>query len=101
MSITNIPVTYLNKTGQIDFRVVVFTKNENPNAIDTPFVAWQTLKAQTSASFVYPVDTAVGAEWIENDLLVRSGPFSTNLGATWKLCQAEQDGTPVLEEGET
>ncbi len=33
MATADIPITYRNKTGRNDFEVVVFTKNENPNAI--------------------------------------------------------------------
>ena len=96
----DIPITYINETEMNNFMVVVFTKNEDTNAIDTPFVAWQTLKAQTSAKFSYPVDAAVGAEWKIGEVILRSGPFPAVLGSTWKFTQAHFDDSPHLEQGE-
>ena len=40
----DIPITVFNCTGRNDFMIVIFTKNEDPNALDTPFVAWHTIK---------------------------------------------------------
>ena len=97
--LNDILITYINDTGRNDFMVVVFTKNENTNAIDTPFVAWQTLKAQTSASFCYPVDAAVGAEWKIGEVTLRSGPFPANLGTTWTFRQDHIEDSPTLAQG--
>ena len=97
----DIPITYVNKTKQNDFMVVVFTKNEDTNAIDTPFVAWQTLKAQTSASFTYPVDAAVGAEWRIGEVTLHSGPFSANIGTTWTFKQDHIFDSPTLDQGKS
>ena len=99
--LNDIPITYINATGRNDFMVVVFTKNENTNAIDTPFVAWQTLKAQTSASFSYPVDAAVGAEWKIGEVTLRSGPFPANLGTTWTFRQDHIEDSPTLEQSKS
>lgn len=95
----DIPITYINETEMNNFMVVVFTKNEDTNAIDTPFVAWQTLKAQTSAKFSYPVNAAVGAEWKIGEVILRSGPFPATPGSTWKFTQAHFDDSPNLEQG--
>ena len=96
---SDIPITYYNQTGQNNFEVVVFTHNENPNAIDTPFVAWKVLKAQTAAQFVYPVDVGVGATWTESGIKSFAGPFDTTLGATWRLTQQTPQSPPNLTDG--
>ena len=44
LPISDIPITILNATGKNDFMIVVFTKNADVNAIETPFVAWHTIK---------------------------------------------------------
>lgn len=95
----DIPILYVNRTDRNDFMVVVFTKNEDPNAIDTPFVAWHTLKAQTSASFTYPVDAAVGAFWEKDSVICRAGPMSANLGSTWEMRMATVEHSPHMSEG--
>ncbi len=99
MATAPIPITYRNNTGRNDFEVVVFTQNENPNAIDTPFVAWKVLKAQTSAQFVYPVEVAVGATWSKDGVTNFAGPFSANLGSTWRLTMDTPDSSPDLVDG--
>ena len=78
--------------------VVVFTKNEDPNAIDTPFVAWNTLKAQTSSEFTYPVNVAVGAQWIKDRVICRSGPFSAAPGSTWEMNMPDPQSSPHMLE---
>ena len=94
----DIPIVYVNKTGRNDFMVVVFTKNEDVNAIDTPFVAWHTLKAQTSASFTYPVDAAVGSYWERDGVVCRAGPLPTNMGSTWEMRMPTTESSPTLSE---
>ena len=96
---SDIPITYYNQTGQNNFEVVVFTKNENPSAIDTPFVAWRVLKAQTSAQFVYPVNVAVGATWTDGGVTSSAGPIVSSLGATWVLTQKTSESPPNLKDG--
>ena len=96
--LNDIPILYRNRTGMNNFMVVVFTKNEDVNAIDTPFVAWHTLKAQTSASFSYPVDAAVGAYWESNGVICRSGPFDCTMGSTWEMRMATLDSSPNMTE---
>ena len=99
MAINDIQITYVNKTDRNDFMVVVFTKNEDVNAIDTPFVAWQTLKAQSSATFYYPVNTSVGAQGTIGNVVFRAGPFSAPLGSTWVFKQDHVEDSPTLEQG--
>ena len=85
MAVPNdIPVTYVNATGQTDFMVCVFQKNESPSAFETPFAAWHTLKTPDTTQFVYPVDAAIGADWTTEDGEVQNstGPLPTNIGST-------------------
>lgn len=94
---SDISITYKNNTKQNDFEVVVFTKNENPNAIDTPFVAWKVLKAQTSADFVYPADVSVGASWKSSGGVTNfAGPLLAKLGSTWELTMPTPSSSPTL-----
>lgn len=90
---------YLNKTGRNDFAVAVFAKNEDLNAVDTPFVAWQLLRAQTSAKFVYPVQVCVGAYWESDGVSVHSGPLPAAAGSTWVFNCPTQESVGTLEEG--
>lgn len=100
MAIHNdIPITYINKTGHNDFIVVVFTKNQTVNAFDTPFVAWRTIKAQSSATFCYPVNTSVGAYWTVGNVKFHAGPFNARLGSTWVFKQDYKEDSPTLEQG--
>ena len=97
----DILITYYNRTHKNDFAVVVFTKNEDSRAIDTPFVAWRVLKAQTSAAFVYPVDVGVGATWKADGVKSTAGPFESSLGATWSIKQATPETSPQLDQGKS
>ena len=98
--IHDINVKYINSTGQNNFMVVVFTKNENVNAINTPFVAWHTLKAQSSSSFVYPVQAAVAAYWeYPSGVKNTAGPFDSDLGSTWTMSTLTMESSPNLKQG--
>lgn len=44
LPVNDIPITIFNCTGKNDFMIVIFTKNADVNAIETPFVAWHTIK---------------------------------------------------------
>lgn len=97
--IHDINVKYINSTGQNNFMVVVFTKNENVNAINTPFVAWHTLKAQSSSSFVYPVQAAVAAYWeYPSGVKNTAGPFDSDLGSTWTMSTLTMESSPNLKQ---
>ncbi len=98
---TDIPVTYVNKTGDTEFEVLVFTQNYNPSTPSTVFAAWRVLRAQTQAKFVYPVKKMqVGATYELNGQTIMSGPFNATLGSTWNITQEPKDSTAVLAEGE-
>ena len=98
--LNDIPVQYVNKTGRHDFAVAVFVKNHNPNAFDTPYVAWHILRTQTAAKFVYPIETQVGAEYAKDGATLTAGPITAKLGSTWELHHESPDLTPYLKEGE-
>lgn len=118
-TLNDIPILYYNCTGRNDFMVVIFTKNEDTNAIDTPFVAWHTLKAQSSASFVFPVTVQVGAYWsidnimdysamcecLEGDckekdsVTYQAGPFDAVPGTTFRMKMPFTDSSPTMEQG--
>ena len=94
-----IPITYINKTGSIDFEVVVFTYNFNTS--EDISVPWQILRAQTSATFTYPTDMQVCATHIWNEQIVRAGPFNAKKGTTWEILQEKTQNTPHLKQGNT
>ena len=93
----DVPISYINNTGRNDFALVVFTKNEDRNAIDTPFVAWRTLKAQSSATFAYPVRGSVAAIWKFSGVECTAGPFPAERGSTWVVRTV--GGSPFLSQG--
>ena len=93
---TDIPIKYVNATTSTDFEVVVFTKNFSTNTPQVYYVAWQILRAQTSAQFIYPVTTAVGATYHTGGQLVTAGPFPAELGSTWEITQNSINATAVL-----
>ena len=95
---TDIPIKYINATVSTDFEVVVFTKNYNVNTPQVYYVAWQILRAQTSAQFVYPVSTAVGATYHTGGQLITAGPFPAQLGSTWEITQDSINATAVLKQ---
>lgn len=93
-----IPIKYLNKTGDVDFDVMVYTKNYNNRSANISTVAWQILRGQSSVSFKYPVKLAVGAAYMQDGLIVQAGPFSADLGSSWKITQERQTDTAVLSQ---
>lgn len=95
----DIKVTYINATGHNDFMLLVFTKNEDVNAIESPYVAWHKIQAQSSATFWYPVDASIGAHWESAGALIRAGPFQARLGTTWYLTSYQKDDSPNLAQG--
>lgn len=95
----DIPIKFINETGETDFTVVVFMKNEDPNASATPFVAWRTIRTQTSAAFTYPSQSEVGAIYFEGDMKMTAGPYPALPGSTWEFAQESEADTPTLIEG--
>ena len=95
----DIPILFLNKTGRYNFSVAVFVKNENSNASETPFVAWLTIRTQTSAKFWYPAETQVGVDYEIDGARVTAGPVTAHMGSTWEFIHESQESTPYLKEG--
>ena len=95
----DVEITYLNQTGRNDFALLVFTENEDANASESPYVAWRMIKAQSSATFWYSLDAAVGAHWETGGALIRAGPFSATMGSTWSITGDHQNDSPHLAEG--
>ena len=95
---TDIPIKYINATSNVDFEVVVFTKNFSTNTPKTYYVAWQLLRGQTSVQFVYPVAMAVGATYSQGGQYITAGPFKAKLGSTWEITQESANATAVLKE---
>ena len=98
---TDIPIKYINATSNVDFEVVVFTKNFSTNTPKTYYAAWQILRGQTSVQFVYPVSTSVGATYKSSGQVITAGPFPAKLGSTWEITQESATDTAVLQESKT
>ena len=98
---TDIPIKFINATSNVDFEVVVFTKNFNINTPMVYYAAWQVLRAQTSVQFVYPVAMSVGATYRSGGQLITAGPFPAKLGSTWEITQESATDTAVLRESKT
>ncbi len=90
---SEIPIRYINSTGETDFQVLVFTKNYSTNTPATVYAAWQVLKAQTEVDFVYPVDIEVGASYVVGSQTIIAGPFGAELGSTWQITQHTEEST--------
>ncbi len=99
MTATDIPVKYINATGNIDFSVVVLTKNFNLNKPKIYYCAWRILLAQSSVRFIYPVSSSVGATYTQDGQLMKIDPVSAEPGSTWEIQQNPPGSTPVLSEG--
>lgn len=101
----NVAVKYVNATGNVDFVVVVATKNfqhHHKPSLHTDAhknVAWQVIRAQSSSQFVYPSASSVAVSYRFGGQLVTSGPFHTEEGKTWRIIQECETDTAILEEG--
>ena len=94
----SIPVRYINKTGHVDFEVMVFTQNYNTKIPNIYYVAWQVLKAQSSVDFTFSSKIQVGAFYRTKGQTVRAGPFDAEPGSTWRIVQNEMQDTATLEK---
>lgn len=97
--VEDVAIKFLNRTGKIDFAVAVFVKNENVNAAMSKFVTWHVLNTQSSASFIYPMQTQVGALYEDDGVRMRAGPHISRDGATWDFYQEIPMATPFMREG--
>ena len=94
---TDIKIKYINATSNVDFEVVVFSKNFSTNTPDTLYAAWQILKGQNTVQFVYPVAVQVGATYTADGQIITAGPSDAKLGSTWEVTQ-ERGATATLKE---
>ena len=98
-SLRDIPVKYINSTGDIDFSVIVSTKNFDDNADNGSFDAWKVLRAQTSSQFVYPASLSVAASYRSQGQLITAGPYPANPGDTWNIIKQLPTDTAVIRKG--
>lgn len=98
-SAANIPITYYNKTGTVDFDVVVFAQNCSTRARNENCVVWQVLRGETSVSFNYPEVMQVGASYTSEGQKIQCGPFDAVAGTTWEIIQEMPDVTAKLRRG--
>lgn len=95
----DIPVEFYNSTGRTDFQVMVSTKNFDISAPPediAEFAAWEVLKTQSSASFIYPGALAVGCTYTQLDTEIKCGPFEAKEGSTWEIVQEMEGVSPIL-----
>ena len=95
----DVAVKFLNRTGKRDIGVAVFVENKNMLAAMTKFVAWHVIHTQNAASFLYPMETQVGALYNEDGVKMMSGPHDTTEGATWEFYQEIPNAVPFMREG--
>ena len=95
---SDIPIKYVNATKNVDFQVLVFTKNFNTNTPNVYYVAWQVLAAQSSVDFKYSTEISLGATYQKGGLTITAGPFAAKLGSTWDINQPKPDESATLTE---
>ena len=88
-----VSITYVNDTGRDDFSVYV---SGMPYVASDPssFVAWQTLRSQSTAAFLFPARAGVGLVWEG----VTYDPKVTPSTATWEVTTT-RDMEPVVQQG--
>ena len=88
-----VSITYVNDTGLDDFSVYLSGMPYMPSD-PSSFVAWQTLRAQSTAAFLFPASVGVGLVWEG----VTYGPKLTPQAATWEVTTTK-DMEPVFQQG--
>ena len=101
MSITSpVDIHYKNETTNVDFQVMVFSRNYASNVGGQPvYAAWEVMRGQTEVRFRYSAEISVGATYRTQDQEIISGPFGAKLGTTWSVSQSSVDATAELLEG--
>ncbi len=94
----DILISYFNETGDVDFQVMVYSKNYiSPSNYN---VAWQVLRGQGGVDFVYPVKLQVGASYGSSSTMsCYCGPLDAEPGTTWEIIQEEFHDTALLRKG--
>ena len=97
---SNIPIKYFNCTGQVDFQVMVYTKNYCAcHAMDYE-VVWRMLRGQGSVEFNYPLQAQVGAWYESENGTVKCGPVDADPGSTWEIIHEYAYDTPIIKKSE-
>ena len=94
--LNNIAITYVNKTRLNDFTLVVFAKTYD---VECPPIAWHAIRTQSSAEFVYPVDTGVVAYWTSSDVKYKSGPETSKMRMVWDVYMSSKDDAATIKPG--
>ena len=93
----DIHISYYNMTGDIDFQVMVYSKNRiHPSNYQ---VAWQVLRAQGAVDFVYPNKIQVGAAHMSENMDIKCGPLDAQPGSTWEIIHEKLQDTPYIQQG--
>ena len=96
--LNDIPITYYNKTGHINFDVLVFAKNYT-NQTTKQYVGWQILRGQSSVDFNFSAIIQVGASYKHQGQDIKCGPLNAEMGSIWEIIQETEDSTAVLRKG--
>ena len=86
-------ITYVNDTGRDDFSVYVSGMPYVASDLSN-FVAWQTLRSQSTAAFLFPMAVGMGLVWEG----VTYGPHLTPSSATWEVT-VTSDMEPICQQG--
>ncbi len=96
----NIKVKFVNNTGRVDFKVVVYSKplivqQSSSNTL----MAWKVLSTGSSCDFLYPSCLQVGVDWRGKVVGPRQ---DARLGNTWSITQNDPSQDVLLSVcGET
>ena len=93
----DIPIKFVNATGNTNFQVIVFTKNFSKNTPSTCYCAWKILTVQSSAQFTYPTSASIAASYVHGGQKITAGPFPAAMGSTWEVTQPNY--TAELRQG--
>lgn len=97
--IPNIPISFYNKTGSIDFDVMVFAKNYAMNYSLSYCLAWRILRGQGSVNFNFPRKLQVGAQYNFRNQVVRCRSLDAKPGTTWEIIHENPEDTAVMQQG--
>ncbi len=94
----DVAVKYTNKTGKIDFKVVVYVSNQTKE--DHPLsVAYWVLVAQSSAQFVYTKNVTVSATYRKGGQSMTAGPIPALPGNKYQIIKESESDAATIQEG--
>jgi len=97
--LNDVAIEYHNRTGDVDFDVVVFAKGHIPGSKQAQNVAWKILRGQSKVKFTYTFQMQVGAQYYSNNQVISCGPVNAWPGSTWEIIHEDSSDTPVLKQG--